>query len=145
MHGNDTGYQYDPLVGWFLLCFDRDIFIEDQKLQYAKPQYSLVCCGSASRYPLYYQHNKGECVGGFYDGIVSDAKIIKFYKIFIREAQISGYIDTANQNWGATKNPFPSSLSKKLPRLNWAYAYEKGSRVFRDERATLNLKSAGHV
>lgn len=141
----DTGYQYDPLMIRRDVTSDKGVYLEDNQLSNAKPEYSLVSIGSASRYPLWQHKTSGEFIGGFYENSVSKEQLIAFYHAFKREAQIIGYDESKNNNWGQSKNPFPSNLSGELPRQVWAKSYEKGSRVYRTERHVDELKSRNLV
>ncbi|PNV69099.1 hypothetical protein [Vibrio cholerae] len=137
----DTGYQYEPLLIRHDLSSDKGVYLDDSQLSNAKSEYSLICIGSASRYPLWQHEPSGEFIGGFYENIVSEDKLIAFYQAFKKETQIIGYEESKNAKWGLSKNPFPSSLSDSLPRHVWAKSYEKGSRVHREERHVDDLKT----
>lgn len=137
----DTGYQYDPLLIRHDLSLDKGVYLDDNQLSNAKSEYSLICIGSASRYPLWQHETSGEFIGGFYESTASEDKLIAFYQVFKKETQIIGYEESRNDKWGQSKNPFPSSLSDSVPRHVWARSYEKGSRVHREERHVDELKA----
>ncbi|WP_281188857.1 hypothetical protein [Vibrio harveyi] len=141
----DTGYKYNPLLIRFDLTSDKDVYLDDNQLSNAIPQYSLICNGSASRYPVWQSNVSGKFIGGLYENIAPRDELIAFYQAFKRETQILGYEDTKNGKWGQSVNPFPATLSASLPRHVWAYSYEKGSRVYREERHLKELKARNEI
>ncbi len=141
----DTGYQYDPLLTRRNLSSNKGVYLDDNQLSNAKSEYLLICIGSASRYPLWQHKTSGEFMGGFYESIAPEEKLIALYQAFKTETQILGYEESKNDKWGQTTNPFPSSLRDNLPRHVWAKSYEKGSRVYREERHIEDLKARNAI
>ncbi|MFZ3461456.1 hypothetical protein [Vibrio harveyi] len=141
----DTGYQYDPLLIRHDLSSDKGVYLDDNQLSNAKSEYSLICVGSASRYPLWQHKTSSEFIGGFYESIASQGTLIALYQAFKKEMQIIGYEESKSGKWGQSKNPFPPSLSGNLPRHVWAKSYEKGSRVHREERHINELKARNEI
>ncbi|HFQ5129614.1 TPA: hypothetical protein ACGUU0_004120 [Vibrio vulnificus] len=140
----DNGYQYDPLVTRRDLSSNKDVYLDYNQLSNAKSEYSLICVGSASRYPLWQHKTTGEFIGGFYESLSSEENLIAFYQAYKKETQIVAFDESKYDKWGQSENPFPSSLSNSLPRHVWAESYEKGSRVYREERYVKEMK-ANHV
>lgn len=128
----DTGYQYDPLIIRFDVSQDKGVFLENNLLSDAQLQYTLICVGSASRFPVWQHKTTGKYIGGIYANINSQLTLLSLYQAFKREVQVLGYSDALNGS--RSKNPFSSVLYDGLPRHVWAYAYEKGRRACREER-----------
>lgn len=126
MKTKDTGYSYNPLILRYDLSPDKGVFLPKEKLRTAKPKLVEVVKARKNRLPLFKDVESQRYLGGFYELLASDEEVVTFYSVVKTEAQICGYLDSLDNRFGRSHNPFPSDLSDGLPRNVWAYAYHKG-------------------
>jgi hypothetical protein len=113
--------------------------LELEQLKNLQPSCMLKSLGDDLKTPVWKLLSNGELFGGDNSKDLSEKELINLYEFIAKEAQIIGYIETVNDDYLKTNNPFSDNLLDGLPQNDWALYYEEGSRNARFNRSSLEL------
>lgn len=125
----DNDYRFNPMHLWKVPHLERT----KNQLK-SGTRYIIRLYATSNRYPLFLYIPTNKLIGGKYHVLCSQNELSDIYKAIYQHAQQAGYSDTKNGMYMSSPNPIPDSLYDGIPKSCWAYAYEVGSRVQRDER-----------